>query len=184
MPNPITPPRSLCLLRLSAIGDSCHVVPVVRALQRTWPGTRLTWILGRAEARLMSLLPGVEFITIDKAAGWSAAAGLRRSLAGRRFDVLLHMQLSVRASLASLAVRAATRIGFDRPRARELQWLVTNARIPARGNEHVLDSFQGFLDALGVARGALEWNLPLPAEAQDYAAGLIPDGRATLVVSP
>jgi heptosyltransferase I len=184
MPNSITPPRSLCLLRLSAIGDTCHVVPVVRALQRTWPGTRLTWIIGKVEARLMSLLPGVEFITIDKAAGWSAAAGLRHALAGRRFDVLLHMQLSVRASIASLAVRAATRIGFDRPRARELQWLVTNARIPARGNEHVLDGFQGFLDALGVARGALEWNLPLPAEAQDYAAGLIPEGRATLVVSP
>jgi len=184
MPNPITPPRSLCLLRLSAIGDTCHVVPVVRALQRTWPATRLTWIIGKVEARLMTLLPGVEFITIDKSAGWTAVAGLRRALAGRRFDVLLHMQLSLRASLLSLAVRADTRIGFDRPRARELQWLVTNQRIPARGNEHVLDSFQGFLDALGVARGALEWNLPLPEEAREYATRLIPDGKPTLIVSP
>lgn len=184
MPNPITPPRSLCLLRLSAIGDTCHVVPVVRALQRTWPGTRLTWIIGKVEARLMSLLPGVEFIIIDKAAGWSAAAALRRALADRRFDVLLHMQLSLRASLASLAVRADTRIGFDRPRARELQWLFTNRRIAPRGNEHVLDSFQGFLDALGVERGALEWNLPLPAEALEYAAAQIPDRQPTLVVSP
>jgi heptosyltransferase I len=184
MPNPITPPRSICLLRLSAIGDACHVVPVVRALQRTWPTTRLTWIIGTVEARLLSLLPEVEFITIDKAAGWSAVRGLRGALAGRRFDVLLHLQLSVRASLASLAVRADTRIGFDRPRARELQWLFTNRRIPARGNEHVLDSFQGFLDALGVERGALEWNLPLPAEAREYAAQLIPDGQRALIVSP
>jgi heptosyltransferase I len=184
MPNPITPPRSLCLLRLSAIGDTCHVVPVIRALQRTWPATRLTWIIGKVEARLMSLLPGVEFITIDKAAGWAAVWRLHRALAGRRFDTLLHMQLSVRASLASLAVHADTRVGFDRPRARELQWLVTNRRIPARSNEHVLDSFQGFLDALGVERGALEWNLPLPGEAQDYAAALIPDGQPTLIVSP
>jgi heptosyltransferase I len=184
MPNPITPPRSLCLLRLSAIGDTCHVVPVVRALQRTWPGTRLTWIIGKVEARLISLLPGVEFITIDKAAGWSEAARLRHALAGRRFDVLLHMQLSLRASLVSLAVHADTRIGFDRPRARELQWLFTNRRIAPRGNEHVLDSFQGFLDALGVERGALEWGLPLPAEALEYAAALIPDGQQTLLVSP
>jgi heptosyltransferase I len=184
MPNPITPPRSLCLLRLSAIGDTCHVVPVVRALQRTWPGTRLTWIIGKVEARLISLLPGVEFITIDKAAGWSETARLRRALAGRRFDVLLHMQLSLRASLASLAVHADTRIGFDRPRARELQWLFTNRRIAPRGNEHVLDSFRGFLDALGVERGALEWGLPLPAEALEYAAALIPDGQQTMLVSP
>jgi heptosyltransferase I len=184
MPNSTTPPGSLCLLRLSAIGDACHVVPVVRALQRTWPATRLTWIIGKVEARLMSLLPEVEFIIIDKADGWSAAPGLRRALAGRRFDVLLHMQLSLRASLTSLAVRADTRIGFDRPRARELQWLFTNRRIAPRGNEHVLDSFQGFLDALGVKRGALEWNLPLPAAAREYAAALIPDGRPTLIVSP
>src|SRR5450755_2447038 len=68
MTHPITPPASLCILRLSAIGDTCHVVPVVRTLQRLWPTTRLTWIIGRTEARLMTLLPDIEFITIDKRA--------------------------------------------------------------------------------------------------------------------
>ncbi|MBM4199253.1 MAG: glycosyltransferase family 9 protein, partial [Gammaproteobacteria bacterium] len=64
-----TPPESVCLLRLSAIGDTCHVVPLLRSLQRAWPTTRFTWIIGRIEAKLMSLLPGVEFITVDKRAG-------------------------------------------------------------------------------------------------------------------
>jgi len=31
------PPRSVCILRLSAIGDACHVVPIVRTLQQAWP---------------------------------------------------------------------------------------------------------------------------------------------------
>jgi heptosyltransferase I len=132
----------------------------------------------------MTLLPGVEFITIDKGAGLAAWTGLRRALRGRRFDALLHMQLSLRASIASLAVQARRRIGFDRARARELQWLFTNARIEPRGNEHVLDSFQGFLPALGLERGRLEWNLPLPHEAREYAEGLIPDAQPTLIVSP
>jgi len=180
----VTPPASLCILRLSAIGDTCHVVPVVRTLQRLWPSTRLTWIIGRAEARLMTLLPGVDFITIDKRAGAAVLPALRRALQGRHFDVLLHMQLSLRASLLSLAVRARVRLGFDRARARELQWLFTNARIPPRRDEHVLDSFQGFLDALGLPRDRLEWNLPLPAPASEYAARLIPDAQPTLIVSP
>ncbi|HEY6451313.1 MAG TPA: glycosyltransferase family 9 protein [Steroidobacteraceae bacterium] len=184
MTHPITPPGSLCILRLSALGDACHVVPVVRTLQRVWPATRLTWIIGRLEARLLTLLPGVEFITIDKRAGLAALPALRRALRGRRFDVLLHMQLSLRASLASLAIRSRLRLGFDRARARELQWLFTNACIAPRRDEHVLDSFQGFLEALGIERGPLEWNLPLPAEAQAYAARLIPDARPTLIVSP
>ena len=64
------------------------------------------------------------------------------------------MQLSLRASLASLAVRRAAGLGFDRARARELQWLFTNAHIAPRVDEHVLDSFQGFLAALGTASAA------------------------------
>jgi heptosyltransferase I len=184
MSHPIQPPASVCILRLSAIGDTCHVVPVVRTLQRLWPQARLTWIIGRTEARLMSLLPDVEFIIIDKTAGPAACLRLRRALAGRRFDLVLHMQLALRASLLSLAVRARVRLGFDRPRARELQWLFTNRRIEARGNQHVLDSFLDFPRALGLEPGAPEWNLTLPPEALEYARALIPDGVPALLVSP
>jgi heptosyltransferase I len=184
MLNLIERPESLCILRLSAIGDTCHVVPVVRTLQRVWPTTRLTWVIGRAEARLMSVLPEVEFITIDKRAGLGAARALRRALIGRRFDLLLHMQLSLRASLISTLIQAKLRLGFDRARARELQWLFTNAQIAPRRRQHVLDSFQGFLGALGIEEGKLEWNLPLPAAAQQYAAALIPDQQPTLIISP
>jgi heptosyltransferase I len=184
MIHPITPPRSLCILRLSAIGDTCHVVPIVRTLQRVWPATRLTWIIGRLEARLMSLLPGVEFITIDKRSGLAGLRDARVALRGRRFDALLHMQLALRASLISVSVRARRRLGFDLRRARELQWLFTNARIAPRREQHVLDALQGFLPALGIEPGVLEWNLPLPPNALAYAAELIPDAQATLVVSP
>jgi heptosyltransferase I len=178
------PPLTVCILRLSALGDACHVVPVVRALQRAWPQTKLTWIIGKAESRLMELIDGVEFITVDKRAGFAARRDLHASLRGRRFDVLLHMQLSLRASIAATVVRAPIRLGFDRARARELQWLFTNARIAPRTREHVLDSFFGFLEALGIHDRTPRWNVPLPAAALEYAQTLIPDARPTLVISP
>jgi heptosyltransferase I len=179
-----TPPASLCILRLSAIGDTCHVVPIVRTLQKAWPQTRLTWVIGRAEARLMSLLPEVEFITIDKRNLRASAGALRAAVAGRRFDVLLHMQLALRASAYAALIPARLRIGFDRARARELQWLFTNRRIAARGNQHVLDSFTGFTEALGISERVLEWGLPLPEADRAWAQGHIPDGQRTLVISP
>lgn len=178
------PPRSVCILRLSAIGDTCHALPIVRTLQQAWPTTQLTWIIGKTEARLMSLVDGVEFITLDKRAGLAELAALRRRLAGRRFDVLLHMQLALRASLIAQLVRADVKLGFDRARARELQWLFTNARIAARTREHVLDSFFGFPAALGVEQRLLRWDVPLPEEARAYAARLIPERTPTLVISP
>ena len=63
---PANRPRDICILRLSAIGDTCHSVPVIHALQRAWPECRITWIIGRVESKLMSLVPGVELLTVDK----------------------------------------------------------------------------------------------------------------------
>jgi len=132
----------------------------------------------------MELIDGVEFITVDKRAGLAARRDLRARLSGRRFEVLLHMQLSLRASIAATAVRAPIRLGFDRARARELQWLFTNERIAPRSREHVLDSFLGFLEALGIHDRAVRWDVPLPPTALEYAQKLIPDSRPTLLISP
>jgi heptosyltransferase I len=179
-----TLPRNVCILRLSAIGDTCHVVPVLRTLQQAWPETRFTWIIGKLEARLMTLLEGVEFITVDKQAGFGAIGPLREQMQGRHFDVLLHMQLAFRASMLARQIPAEVKLGFDRPRARELQWLFTNACIAPRSREHVLDSFFGFAETLGVQNRKLHWDIPLPADALAYANQLIPDSQPTLVISP
>jgi heptosyltransferase I len=128
----------------------------------------------------------VEFITVDKRAGFGARHALREQLRGRQFDVLLHMQLALRASLVARSVKARIKVGFDRARARELQWLFTNERIAPRSREHVLDSFFGFLAALGIKDRLVEWNIALPENARAYAENLIPDAHAqpTLVISP
>ncbi len=178
------PPRHICLIRLSAIGDTCHAVPLVRALQRTWPEARITWIIGRVEAKLMSLLPDIEFLTVDKRRFAAEMARLRSQLAGRRFDVLLHLHASFRANLISTLVRAPVKLGFDRARARDFQWLFTNRRITPRRREPVLDSFWGFSEALGISDRRLEWNIPLPPEAAAYARRVIPDSQPTLLISP
>ena len=57
-----SPPASICLLRLSALGDVTHVLPLVHTLRNAWPGIRLTWVIGRGEHRLLAGLAGVEFI--------------------------------------------------------------------------------------------------------------------------
>jgi heptosyltransferase I len=183
MNTPATPER-VCLLRLSAIGDTCHVVPLLRTLQDAWPRARFTWVIGKLEAKLMSLIPDVELITVDKGAGPGAYGRLHTEMQRRgAFDLLLHLQLSVRASAAAAIIPAPIKLGFDRPRARELQWLFTNRKIAERSREHVLDSFLGFADALGVARREPRWDIPLPPAALDYAGQLIPDTRPTLLIS-
>jgi heptosyltransferase I len=180
-----TPPSSICVLRLSALGDVCHVLPVVRTLQDAWPSTQITWILGKLEHKLLGHIPGIEFIVFDKQAGALGYHALRAQLRGRHFDALLHMQLALRASVASMMVPARYRVGFDRARAREGQWIFTNAKIEARTREHVVDSLFGFAERLGVTGRSMRWDIPLPDSALAYANQVIPDpARPTLVLSP
>ena len=179
------PLQRVCLLRLSAIGDTCHALAALRAFQAAWPHTRFTWIIGKLEAKLMAaVVPEIEFITFDKSATPKELWRLRKALRGRRFDLLLDLQLSLRASLVSLWVDAPIKLGFDRARARELQWCFTNARIAAASAEHVLDSFMGFARACGIEPAQPFWNLSLPPDALAYARGIIDDARPTLVISP
>ena len=85
-------PDKICLLRLSALGDISHALPVVRTLQKKWPETKITWIIGKREHQLIGDIPDIEFIVFDKNQGLKAYKHLRREMSGRHFDVLLHKQ--------------------------------------------------------------------------------------------
>ena len=177
-------PASICVLRLSAIGDVCHTLAVVRTLQRTWPRTRLTWIIGKIEAALVADIAGIEFIVYDKRSGREGLSALRRQLRGRRFDVLLQMQAALRASRVARHVPADIRLGFDRARAQDFQWLFTTHRIAAQPRPHVIDGLFGFAEALGVRQRILAWNIPLSDADRRYAAARIPQPGRALVISP
>ncbi len=143
-------PNSLCIFRLSAIGDVTHILPVIHTLQKVWPETRITWIIGRLEYELVKSLAGVEFIIFDKSRGWKSYLDLRRQLKGRRFDILLMMQAALRASLTRFLISAPVKLGFDRQRAVDYQWLFSKQTIQGDNRVHVLDGLFQFLEAIGI----------------------------------
>lgn len=180
----MTNPDSICLLRTSAIGDVTHVVPLVRTLQDAWPDTALTWVIGKLERKLVGDLPGVEFLTFDKAAGWDGMRAVHRALRGRRFDALLQMQVALRSNVLSLGIKADRRIGYDRARSKDLHGWVINQRIPARSGEHVLDALGSFCEPLGLRQTKVRWDIPIPDDAHAWAAEQLPGDTPTLLVSP
>lgn len=178
-----SPPRSLCILRLSAIGDVTHVLPLVATLQQVWPETRLTWIIGRLEYELVKSLPGIEFIVFDKRNGMREYLALRRKLDGRCFDVLLMLQVALRANLISLLIRARTRIGYDRARSRDFQHLFCNQQIDGPVRVHVLDGFFQFLEKMGIAKRRMDWLLRADESGREFAGNII-GGRRCVIINP
>ncbi len=178
------PPKSICILRLSAIGDISHTLPTVRTLQEHWPETELTWIIGKTEYSLVSDIEGINFIVFDKNQKLASYARIRKQLQNCTFDVLLHMQMSLRSSLLSLFINAKYKLGFDRKRAKDLQWLFTNEKITYKPRQHVVDSFFCFTEALGIQKHSLRWDIPIPNAAIKSASELIPSDGPMLVISP
>jgi len=178
------PPESICVIRLSAIGDTCHALAVVRAIQDTWPETRITWIIGRTEAALMSDIADIEFIIFDKSRGAKAYGDVHARLHDRQFDAALCMHASLRANLLGRLVRTPVRLGYDRARARDFQWLTTNRRIASTPRQHVLDAMMEFAKAIGIPERPLRWDIPLSAVHREYAAEYATRDRTVLVISP
>lgn len=177
--------ESICLFRLSALGDVTHMLPLVHRIRLHRPDAQLTWIIGRFESKLVADLPGVEFIAIDKKLGLTAVwRELRARLAGRRFDALLLCQLAARANFLSTAIRARRRIGYDSGKSKEGHGLFINERIAPAQSRHVLDTLYGFGDALGLPDAPKRWDIPLSAADLAFSEQHLPGDQPTLIISP
>lgn len=157
------PPREVCIVMLSAIGDAVHVLPVANALKRAWPDCRITWVIQPVPYEMVKSHPAIDdFIVFERRRGLRGLAAfreVRRAMRGRRFDLLLGLQVYLKAGVITAMAPARVKLGFDRVRARDAQWLFTTHRVPARGQRHVQDQYLEFLDALDVSSEPVTWGL-------------------------
>ncbi len=172
------------MIRLSAIGDTCHALAVARAIQDQWPTTRLTWIIGKAEAKLLGDIADIEFIIFDKSKGLGGLLQLRKRLTGRHFDICLCMHASMRANGIYALLRSSPRLGFDKARARDFQWIFTNHAISARNQQHVLDGMMQFASHIGVTTQTLRWDIPLSDDDRAFADEHVSATQPILLISP
>lgn len=177
------PRRRICILRLSAIGDVCHAVATVQAIQRQFPDDELTWVVGKVEATLIADLPGVRIVVYDKSKGLSAIPELRRQ-GGGRFDILLHMQLSFRANVLAAFIPAREKWGFPGRLSKELHGLVINRQVTMPDRPHVLEGFQCFAHALGVPAFEPQWDIPIPEADRQWVETQLPASRRFVVIAP
>ena len=157
---------------------------MLRTIQSAWPATRITWIIGATELGLMSGIDGIEFITYDKANAGVSLAHIRRTLQTREFPLLLHMHASMRANRVSRRIRAQRRIGFDRARARDFQWLFTNERIEKHPHQRTHGRLFGFTEHLGIGERALRWDIPVAESDRAFALEHCGSGAPICVISP
>ncbi|MFI4918337.1 MAG: glycosyltransferase family 9 protein [Legionellales bacterium] len=173
---------SICIVRLSALGDVLMLVPLIRTLQASLPEASLTWIISRPAFDLVEGMDGIEFIVIDKPKNLIDYWQFKKQLNSRTFDVLLASQASFRTNLLYPLIKAKRKIGYDAHRGNDGHcWFVHERIIP--GHDHTLDGFLKFAEPLGVKKKVIRWDLPISETDYEWASQQLPKQGPILVVN-
>jgi heptosyltransferase I len=201
---PLAESPRIALVKLSALGDVVHALPVAATLKAARPDARLAWIVERREAAVLRGHPAVDEVIVVDTRGWrqarrpravwmalAEARALRRRLAAWRFDVVLDLQALMKSGLVAAACGAPLRIGFAAGWGREpLHALFVNRRVqPPATARHVVEQYLALLAPLDVTERRLEFRLPavpaVEARMEEWlaTAGLKPH-RRLVVLNP
>lgn len=136
----------ILLIKLSAVGDVVHTIPVLNKLRRRYPNAQIDWLVTPSIAELLRHNPAIsnviEFSREVRPGRWglgvfdSIANYLRLAarLRASKYDLVVDMHGQSRTAVLALASGAPVRVGFDRPRGRV--WEASERRFPAQTRKH------------------------------------------------
>ena len=168
----------ILIVKLGALGDVVHAIPVAAALRRAFPSARIDWLVSAKHREILDLVPVIDRRLVMNDARLFAAV---RELRGNRYDVAIDLQgLMKSAALARLS-GARRVIGFTSRYAREglARWFYTDAHDPGGGGmyhvdeRHVVQTNLGLLETLGIQPGPPEF----PIDRVESAVATLVAGR-------
>jgi lipopolysaccharide heptosyltransferase I len=161
--------NSFLIVRLGALGDVVHAIPVAAALRRAFPSSRIDWLVGSRHRELLDLVPVVDrrLVLREREAGdgqsyLSAIGELRR----QRYDVAFDLQGLLKSAILARATGATRVVGFSTPYLRErlARLFYTDVYDPGgRGmydpdsTLHVVQANLGMLTTIGLTAAAAEF---------------------------
>jgi heptosyltransferase I len=135
--------RKILLIKLSAVGDVVHTIPVLNKLRRRYPSARIDWLVTPHIAELLRNHPAitnlVEFDRTKWSSWWRQSAFASSALLAARlravgYDLVIDVHGQFRTALFTLATGAPVRIGFDRPRSKV--WDASARTLPMEARKH------------------------------------------------
>lgn len=173
----------ILIVRLGALGDIVHAVPVAVALRRAYPDARIDWIVSAKHREILDLVPVLDQrIVVDDGRGGADALSLPAAVAllrRTRYDVAIDLQGLLKSALIARLSGAQRVIGFARRHAREsAASLFYSERYDPGGpgaldpadTRHVVTINLGMLTMLGIAAGEPAFGLVAPRSAPVAAA--------------
>jgi lipopolysaccharide heptosyltransferase I len=165
----LDPRTRILIVRLSAIGDVLHGLPVLNALRDSLPRALIGWVVEGTGAQLLGGHRALdELVVVPRK--WlkspRTVLAMRRRLRELRFDVAIDLQGLTKSAVAAWLSGAPRRIGFDGRDGRELSRWLNNELVDAT-KTHVVDRNLELLAPLGITNARARFDLEdAPSDAR------------------
>jgi lipopolysaccharide heptosyltransferase I len=144
------------IVRLGALGDIVHAIPVAAALRRSFPDARIDWLVAAKHREMLDLVP-----VIDRRLAFhdSSFVGAIRELRSAHYDVTFDLQGLIKSAALARSSGAPRVVGFSANYVRErlARAFYTEAHDPGRGGtfdpretRHVVEINLGLLQTIGL----------------------------------
>ncbi|MBB48338.1 MAG: hypothetical protein CMJ33_07300 [Phycisphaerae bacterium] len=146
------PPRSVLLVRPSALGDVCRSVPVLCAMREVWPDAHLGWLVQSEYVDAIRAHPALDeiirFPRNQLRGAWKSPSKGRQLLSFLHFlrtgkwDMVVDCQGLARSAFFARMTGAPVRTGFSR--ADECAWIHYTNRVSVE-ETHAVDRMMGLM---------------------------------------
>lgn len=165
-------PSSFLLVRLGALGDIVHAIPVAAALRRAFPSARIDWLVSAKHREILDLVPVLNRrIVVNDRQGTGGGQGLSllsavAALRASRYEIAFDLQGLIKSAIIARTTGATRVVGFSKKYLREpfASMFYTDTHDPggegiyARGEtRHVVEINLGLLQAIGLSAGVPEF---------------------------
>ena len=164
--------KNILIVKLSAIGDVIHAMPVAHAIKETYPEAHITWVVEPPAYDLLAMNPDVDEIILFKKKEFKSIGGffenygpLKREIQKRNYDVVLDLQGLFKSAAIAYLAKAPRKLGMCN--MRELSDKISQPVIGANAKGHIVERYLDVARAIGCKVENVEFSLNVPDREAD-----------------
>lgn len=165
------PSPRILIVRLTAMGDVIHGLPVASALREHFPNATIAWAVEGRAAELVEGHPALDAVIKLPRRWWNSLRtirGVRRQLRDLKFDVTVDLQCLTKSALVAWLSGAKRRLGVAGENGREFSKWFNNELTDVRAS-HVVEHYLQILKPLGIEQPTVEFAIPAQEQDTNYA---------------
>jgi heptosyltransferase I len=178
-------PRSILIVKLSAIGDVVHTLPVLETLRKSYPDAQIDWVVEETAADVIAGHPALDNVIVSPRKSLSRAASGGRitecvreaarfvsRLRAVRYDLVIDFQGLFKSGVFVGLARGLRKVGMNDSRE-GAGFFLSEPAFPVDRDIHAIDRYLSVAEGLGCDVTSWDGGLPVSGRDRENAARLL-----------